>query len=460
MSEIERVPPHAIDAEMAVLGSVLVDRSTWPVVADILKPGDFYAHRHETVFAAMGRLFDSDRPVDKVTLVDELRAAGQVERIGGIPYLSQLMETVPTAASAAFYARVVREKALLRGLIHAGGKIAALGYDAEDDVLGALEKADSYVREVSGRRVERIPPRSVAELNERIFRKIGERFEGVGETSQLTPWPTLNENTGGFCPGESVLWAGDAKAGKSGVVLCLADFVAAHYGTVAVFTNEMPPEDLVRRHNALYSGVSARRIRLGDLRGKDWEKLADAFEQTGGRPIVFFGFEVESLADIRREANRLKDEREDLAAIVIDHCGNISDADRDYGRTTKNERLSRVYKTLPRIAAETGTVVHGVQHINRAGAKGRPTKHDVRDGGNAEGHFNTIVLVHRPKPDGTADEREQGDFIVAACRDGVEGPVPARYIGARNLWLEANQTQPWFEIEAESFVQPTFEVVA
>ncbi|HMD03513.1 MAG TPA: DnaB-like helicase N-terminal domain-containing protein, partial [Candidatus Baltobacteraceae bacterium] len=147
----DRIPPNNLEAEMAVLGSILVDREMMATVAEILAPQDFYAHVHDTIFGVLLQLYERGEPLDKITVSEELRRRSLLDKVGGVPYLSALMDTVPTAASAEYYAKIVREKAALRGLIHAGTQITRIGFEKEEDVDAALDRSEQIVYEV-GRR--------------------------------------------------------------------------------------------------------------------------------------------------------------------------------------------------------------------------------------------------------------------------------------------------------------------
>lgn len=458
MADDERFQPADLLAEMATIGSVLIDREMLEVVASIVRPSDFYSPQHELLFAAIIELGDAGKPIDKVSIAEYLRARNVLEKVGGIGALTALMETVPTAASAEWYAKIVREKSTLRGLIRAGSKIAQLGFDGEGDVDGALASAERAVAAITERGSAKVAPAWPPEVSARHLRYTDSIVEGLGATSQLTPWKTLNTMTSGFFGGELVIWAAAPKVGKSNAVGCLADYVAAHYGLVAILALEMGIDATHRRMIALHGGPSAREQRLGDLSIKDFARISDATATLHERPIAYYDRGFNRLSEIRREMRRLSRDSGPLKAIVIDHVGKLVDVRPGRGES-KNDRLDIVYQTLLEIADELQCVVHAVQHINRSGAKAsRPTMSDIRDGGNPEGHANAIIFPHREHPYGTPDERTHGEFIVAASRDGAEGSIPMRYFGWRGLWTDAavtSEPRAWFEIESVVEADPT-----
>ncbi|MBV8720874.1 MAG: replicative DNA helicase, partial [Candidatus Eremiobacteraeota bacterium] len=165
---IDRIPPQNLEAEMALLGSILVDREMMATVAEIVDPPDFYAAMHETIYIALLSLYERGEPLDKITLSEELKRRGQLEKIGGLAYLTSLMDTVPTAASAEYYANIVREKSALRGLIHAGTQITRIGYEGEEDVEGSIDRSEQIVYEV-GRRQQHGKFTPVAQMLKPVF---------------------------------------------------------------------------------------------------------------------------------------------------------------------------------------------------------------------------------------------------------------------------------------------------
>ncbi len=456
------IPPHSLAAEMAVLGSILVDREMLDAVAGVVKPGDFYASYHSTVYRAMLKLASRHEPIDVIALAEHLRGEEQLDKIGGLAYLRQLTDTVPTSASAEYYARLVSEKSKLRRLITTGRKIWELGFVGEDDVDAALEQADSLLRRVLEYGAPKARGQSSSELFAETFRDIAARAEGEVEVGQSSPWPSLDESVGRFHPSEMAIWPAAPGTGKSGAMLMLADYVAANYGAVAFFSLEMHPRTMEMRHIALYSNVSTRRMRLGQTAGNDWDRIADAGNQIVDRPIYWYGKPFSRLADIRRELSRIS-KRERLAAFIIDHATFVADAESRGGdRSTLNERLERVYRKLLEFAYEFGCVAHVVAHFNRAAMKERPTLAGIRDGGNPEGNAHIIIAPYRPTADAPdAADRARAEFVILKAREGEAGSIPMQFHGWRSLWLETTPDghviPPWFD---SSSAQPTLMVAS
>ena len=216
---VDRIPPNNLEAEMAVIGSILVDREMMAPVGEILSAADFYAHVHETIFTALVQLYERGEPLDKITLAEELRLRNLLEKVGGLPYLTSLMDTVPTAASAEYYAQIVREKASLRGLIHAGTEITKIGFENEEDVEGALDRSEQIVYEV-GRRQKNGQFAPIYKLLKGTFEQIDRLYHSRGNRTGLTSGFTdIDEYTAGFQPGNFIILAARPAMGKTSMAL-------------------------------------------------------------------------------------------------------------------------------------------------------------------------------------------------------------------------------------------------
>jgi len=450
---VDRIPPASLEAEMAVLGSALIDRDALECVMDLLVPADFYALIHEIIFDAIVKLYHAERPVDKLLLAEQLRIDGHLEKIGGVPSLNALMDVVPTAASVAYYAGLVREKSMLRDLVRAGTAIAGFGYDGEDDVDDAVARAESAFTRAIDRGLQRAGGVSLGDAMWRNYQRLVERASGMSVSEEiLTPWKGLNDLIGPMLPGEMVIWPAQPKTGKSALLFMLADYIAAHYGQVALVSLEMLETAVAMRYGALYGGVSARRQRGNPpLDEVQLRRVLAAADIQAARPIQLYDLQsVSRLSDLRREL-RLLAKRGRIRALCIDGVNFLGDIDAERGdRSNKNDRLDFVYRSLLKFAKEFGLVVHAVQHVNRASMGQPPQLKDIRDGGNPEGHAHAIVAPFRPTPDGTIEERKEGKFVVLGAREGESGVVEdLEYIGYRSMWVERGRA-PWFEAQPAS----------
>jgi replicative DNA helicase len=447
-SALDRVPPHNIEAEMALLGSVLIDRTIVPIVAQHLDGPVFYAHIHETLWQTILRLYDADQPIDKISVAEELRRRDALERIGGLPYLNLLMDSVQTAASAEYYAKIVREKAILRELIAAGRKIIELAYDGEEDVVAAVDAAEQLVRDAGGGVAAADVGITASEAAFRIWKEFDAAAAGPKTSGMRTPWKAINAITGGFFPGEMCIWPAAAKMGKSSALNTLAHYTAEEEGLVLYFALEMGWRNTIRRLIATVGNIEARLIRKGELNRFETDRFGEGMEAIASLRLRCFN-RRKSVADIRRIARRLHHD-EPVKAIIVDHVGFLSDVTRRPRGVSMNEALNLAYIELLELAEELGCVVHAVAHINREGMKrGEPRLEDIRDGGNPEGHAHVIIAPYRPDP---INDPTSGKFIILANREGGTGAIDMSFEGKRNLWREirtdenGQRVRPlWFE---------------
>lgn len=439
---VDRIPPNSLEAECALLGSIMVDRDVLPIVREIVRTEDFYATLHGKIFQSLLELADAFEPTDKIGLAEHLRALGMLDKVGGIAYLSKLMDTVTTAASAEYYAQIVKEKAALRALIHAGTQITTLGYEGELNVEGTLIEAERLVVDVVKNGYVEPFPQTGYHIAGDLFARI---MDGKREDPLCTPWPELNHMLGGFMAGELVVIAAGPKQGKTGLVMCAADFIAWEAkGSVVFFPIEMGDEATMRRYIAMYADVSDRTQRVNNLSEYQKMLIATGVEALGHhRNLFVLPAEVNSLAKIRRSLVSIS-KRGPIRAFFVDLVGYLSDANEGARNETKHTRMERVWSKLRDLAREFNTVCFGVQHLNREGSRSRPTMLDIRDGGNPEGIASAIISPFREFPDGTIEQRRLGELIVTASRFGDTGSVEMTFLGQRALWLTRGEADAWW----------------
>ncbi|MEA2664358.1 MAG: replicative helicase, partial [Candidatus Eremiobacteraeota bacterium] len=263
---VDRIPPNNLEAEMALLGSILVDKEMMATVSEIVVSGDFYAPLHESIFVALYALYERGEPLDKVALAEELRNRGMLDKVGGMAYLNSLMDTVPTAASAEYYARIVREKASLRELIHAGTQITGLGFESEDDVEAAIDRAEQVVYEV-GNKSDRGSFASVPSLLLQTFQALERRHEQKGDRTGVTSgYRDIDDYTAGWQPGNLIIVAARPAMGKTSIALNMAVAAAKdEKKPVAVFSLEMTKQELVERLLSSEARLDASKLRRGAI---------------------------------------------------------------------------------------------------------------------------------------------------------------------------------------------------
>jgi replicative DNA helicase len=422
----DRIQPQNLEAEQIVLGSLLVNASLGLEIFPMLTSQDFYAPANAGIFATMVQLDNAAKPLDKYSVFEALRTAGNDERFGGLSYLSSLMDTVQTASTATYYASLVREKSILRGIIAAAAQIASAGYNGESDVDAAIATAEKALHDAITRSSKK-RGHWMGEIAQRIYAQVSAANSGEAKPCVDAPFPVVNARLGGLFGGEFIVIAASPGAGKSSLAMQFAVHSAMTRGPVAVFPLEMGEDDTVRRNVASLADLDIRDMRRGDVRGSQWERFAESISAAGRIPIKLFDADRRlSVADIRRDCRSM----ENLSLIVVDHPGFLAEA-APSGKLTKHERLESAYIDLRNVAKEMGVPIIVVQHLNRSGMNKKPTLDVLRDGGNIEGVAHTVLFPYRENID---ENNPDGELIIAKSRDGKTGSIPMRFNGATFTW--------------------------
>ncbi len=430
------VPPHSIEAEMSTLGSMMLDQQAIEKVAEILRADDFYREAHRILYEVILSLAERHIPVDLLTVQEELRRRDQLEEIGGLPALVQIVESVPTASNAEYYARIVEEKAILRRLIRAAHDILQLTDDPELELQDVIDRAEQAIFSVAQRRLGRyFSPidRLLLQALEHIERV---QLSGRGILGIPTHFPALDYKTSGLQPSELIILAARPSVGKTALALNIAENVALRENRpVAIFSLEMSREQLVQRMLCSQAGVSGNRIRHGTLTEEDWERLQLAAERLFRAPIFIDDTSGLSVLEMRAKCRRLKAERNDLALIVIDYLQLI----RSHSRRAenRNQEIGEIARALKGLARELEVPVLVLSQLSRAVERReekRPILSDLRDSGSIEAEADVVIFIHRPNrrsDDLDEDEpREAGiipteevEIIIAKQRNGPTGRI-------------------------------------
>jgi replicative DNA helicase len=379
---IDRIPPHNLEAEMALIGSVLVDREIMGTVGEIVRPPDFYAHVHETIFAALLDLFDRGEPLDKITVAEELRRRDALERVGGLPYISSLMDTVQTAASASYYARIVREKSILRSLIHAGTQITQLGYEAEEDVEAALDRSEQLVYTIGERQMAG-DFKPISRLMKDAFDYIDQLFHMRGDRTGLTSgFHDVDALTTGFQPGNFIIVAARPGMGKTSFALNMAVAAAreSQGGGIAFFSLEMSNNEVVQRLISSEAQISMHDMRRGNIKTHQWEEISRAMGALHDLPIYLDDTGGLTVTEVRSRCRRLKSTN-GLAAVFIDYLQLLRPGVLSRN-ANRNEEISEICRTLKVTAKDLGIPIIALAQLNRAVETRndkRPMLADLRD---------------------------------------------------------------------------------
>jgi replicative DNA helicase len=377
----DRIPPQNLEAEMAVLGSILVDREMMPTVSEIIQAVDFYAVNHESIYTALLQLYERGEPLDKITVAEELRRRDLLERVGGLPYLSALMETVPTAASAEYYAKIVREKSALRGLIHAGSMITKIGFEAEEDVDGALDRSEQIVFEV-GRRQRTGQFMPINPLLKQAFEQIDRLYHSHGDRTGVTSgFRDIDEYTAGFQPGNFIILAARPAMGKTSMALTMA--VAAGRETqkpVAIFSLEMTSDELVQRLLSAEARIDSQSLRRAKIRDHEWEKISEGMSALSQIPIFIDDSGSLTVTEVRSRCRRLQS-ADGLSAVFIDYLQLLRPTATSRN-ANRNDELSEICRILKATAKDLQIPIIALAQLNR-GVESRndkrPMLSDLRD---------------------------------------------------------------------------------
>ncbi|MDQ4000123.1 MAG: replicative DNA helicase [Actinomycetota bacterium] len=435
-ASVVRVPPHDLDAERAVIGAMLVSEAAVSVVGESLAAEDFYSETHRVLYGAMMRLYSRGKPIDQLTLSDELRSVGEFDRIGGRQYVFRLVESVPTAANAARYAEIVRGKALLRAVIDAGSRIQQEAFAEPEDVTQALDAAEQLIYGVSNRQLkEHLAP--VSELAPGALERIQRLYEAEGEVTGVeTGFEDLDRLTTGFHKSDLVVLAARPAMGKTAMALNAIWHAAGARGLpVAIFSLEMSKEQLVQRLISQITRIRTQDLRSGNVRAEDWPKLVRGIAEVSRAPIWIDDTAgvtlMEMRAKVRRLASRLSAQDETpLSLVVVDYLQlMVGQGVRSENRQQEIAEISRGLKVLAR---DLDVPVLAVAQLSRAVEQRhdkRPLLSDLRDSGAIEQDADMVMFLYRDEyynPD--SDDKGIAEIIVGKHRNGPTGKVQLAWL--------------------------------
>ena len=419
-----RVPPHHLDAERSVLGAMMIATEAVMLAQESLNSDDFYDPAHREIFDAMSHIAAMGRPIDLVTLNDELTRRGTLDGVGGVDYLIQLSQFVPTAANAGAYIRIVDEKATLRRLIDASQTITQSCYAADEETADILASAEKSIYDITMRKggemlkpiTELIP--AAFERFERLEKNHG-RLDGVA-----TGFSDLDRVLTGFHPGEFILLAARPSMGKTSIGMnIIANAAVREKARCAVFSLEIPAEQLVMRLLCSQANVDMQAARRGQLQMDDWGKLADALVTLSEAPIYIDATSGISVPEVRSKARRLQMEK-GLDLIMIDYLGLMSATGRNNSR---QEEVSSISRALKGLAQELRIPVLVLQQLSRANTNRsdhRPVLSDIRDSGAIEQDADVVMFLHREAYYNPDTEKKNGaELIIAKQRNGPLGTI-------------------------------------
>ncbi|HEY9035158.1 MAG TPA: replicative DNA helicase [Pseudomonadales bacterium] len=426
--------PHAVAAERAVLGSLML-ASEWDKVADLLEPADFYHRPHQLIFAAMARLIEAGQPLDGVTLSQALEETGELEPVGGVGYIVRLANDTPTAENIRAYAQIVHDRALLRQLIRAAGEITDDSYNPDGqatvDVIAAAEKrilavADGRAREGGLEHLNGILKKTVDKIDELI--KAGGQLSGLS-----TGFQRLDAMTLGLQPADLIILAARPSMGKTSLAMNMVEHAALHQDKpVVVFSLEMPAESLMMRMVASMARINLKHLNKGDLGDEEHDKLALAVSKLQDRPLFIDDTPGLTPMEMRSRLRRLQREHGNPALVMVDYLQLMQgSANNRENRVAEISEISRALKTL---AKEFHCPLMALSQLNRAvdqRPNKRPHMSDLRDSGAIEQDADVIAFIYRDEVYNKEDSKDKGkaEILISKQRNGPIGDFKLAFIG-------------------------------
>ena len=421
MEDNTRIPPHSVEAEQSVLGSILLDKDAMISVSETLIPEDFYKEAHRVIYECMLKLYNNQSEIDLITLADELRDQGYLDDIGGIAYITSLSTIVPTTSNIKYYINIVKEKSISRQLISAANDIINLGYDSSTKVEDVLENAEKKIFDISQERTTNDfqPINQVLTETLSMLEKLYEEKSDV--TGLTTRFRDLNKKINGLQRSDLLLIAARPAMGKTAFALNLVQNAALKGdASVAVFSLEMSKEQLVQRMVAAQSSVELKKIKTGTLAANDWPRITDGMAVLSGAKIHIDDTPGIKISELRSKCRKLK----------IDYLQLMEGEGHNESRQQEIAKISRSLKIL---AKELDCPVVALSQLSRAPeqrADHRPMLSDLRESGSIEQDADIVMFLYRDEYYNPDTERKNiGEVIVAKNRHGETGTVELVWFG-------------------------------
>lgn len=430
--DIGKVPPHDIEAEQAVIGSMLTDKEAVTSSIEFLKEGDFYREDNRIIYSAMLNLYNRAEPIDLITVKSELETMGKFEQVGGFEYLTELPGKVPTTANAIKYIKIVEEKAVLRNLIKTANEIIELGYDPTEDVEDIMEGAEKKIFNLMQDKnqkgyspIKDILVESFTQLEELYNRK--QHITGVP-----TGFSDLDYRTAGLHGSELILVAARPAMGKSAFALNIATNAALRGNTpVAIFSLEMSKEQMVNRILCSEAMVDSNKVRTGKLEDEDWGKLAESIGPLSETGIYVDDTPGISIMEIRAKCRKLKLEK-NIGLVVIDYLQLVQGSNKR--NSSREQEISEISRSLKILAKELNVPVIALSQLSRAVEQRpdhRPMLSDLRESGAIEQDADIVMFLYRDDYYNEDSEKKNiAEVIIAKHRGGTTGTVDLGWLGS------------------------------
>lgn len=433
-AEALRIPPYSVQAEQSVLGGLMLDNSAWDQIADRVVEGDFYRREHQLIFRAIESLADRSQPFDVITLSEALERHGQLEDAGSLAYLGRLAKDTPSAANIRAYADIVREHSVMRQLIRVGTEIADSGFAPEGrESSELLDTAESKVFEIAEKGVKN---RGGFQPIKSLLTKAVDRIETLFEqdepiTGLSTGFSDLDAKTSGLQGSDLIIVAGRPSMGKTTLAMNISENVAINSGKpVAIFSMEMPGEQLAMRMMSSLGRINQTRVRTGKLEDDEWPRLTSAVSLLAEAKLFIDDTPAMSPLDIRARSRRLMREHGELGLIMIDYLQLMQVPGSSENRTNEISMISRSLKAL---AKELNVPVIALSQLNRSleqRTNKRPIMSDLRESGAIEQDADIVIFIYRDEVyNEDSPEKGRAEIIIAKQRNGPIGMLPLTFLG-------------------------------
>ena len=421
---LDKLPPQSLEAEMATLGAMLIDENIIPEILEFVDSNAFYKDEHKAIFSVIVSLFDARKKVDILTVSEELNKKKMLDKVGGSAYLTTLADFVPTSANAAHYARIVKEKSILRFLINSANQISSLVYKEEDDVNSILDKAEKMIFEISDHRVEGsyVHIKDVIKDGIELIESLYHKKSHV--TGIATGFKKFDVKTAGLQKGDLIIVAARPSMGKSALAVSIAEHVAlVEKMPVAFFSVEMSKEQLMQRFLCSQAKVDIHKLRTGFLAPSEWPILTSAAGKLSEAPIYIDDTPAINIFALRAKARRLK-AHQNIQLVIIDYLQMLRGVRRGDSR---QQEISEISQSLKALAKELKVPVIAVSQLSRAVETRndrRPQLSDLRESGAIEQDADVVALLLREEYYNPESEHKgEAEVIIAKQRNGPTGSV-------------------------------------
>ena len=430
--ELGKVPPHDVEAEQAVLGSMLTDKDAVISAIEVLKEEDFYRTDNRAIYEAILNLYNRAEPVDIITVKAELESLGKFEQVGGLEYLASLPDKVPTTANATKYIKIVEEKSTLRNLIKTANEIIELGYDPTEDVSDIMEGAEKKIFNI----MQNKDKKSYTVIKDVLVDSFTQLEELYNRKQHITGVPSgfteLDYKTAGFHSSDLVLIAARPAMGKTAFALNIATNAAVRANVpVAIFSLEMSKEQLVNRILCSEAMVDSNKVRTGKLEEDDWTKLAGSIGPLSEAEIYIDDTPGISITEIRAKCRKLKLEK-NIGMVVIDYLQLVQGSNKRNG--SREQEISEISRSLKILAKEIGVPVIALSQLSRAAEQRpdhRPMLSDLRESGAIEQDADIVMFLYRDDYyNKDSEKKDIAEVIIAKHRGGSTGTVELLWLGS------------------------------